>query len=75
MDGDQHIARITEQAEYLRDMQKMVDSARMGLYRRVKDAHESKVSPTLISRAAGWKTKKAVYDAIGRWKASNEVTA
>lgn len=75
MSADQHEAGIAQQADYLRDMERMVASARMGLYRKVKEAHEDKVSPTRIAAAAGWKTKKAVYDAIARWKAENEVTA
>ena len=73
MTEDEHKAEIRKQADYLRDMERMVASARMGLYRKVKDAHADKVSPTRIADAAGWKTKKAVYDAIARWKIENEV--
>lgn len=70
-----HEQEIRKQAEYLWDMERMVASARMGLYRKVREAHEDKVSPTRIAAAAGWKTKKAVYDAVARWKDANEVTS
>lgn len=75
MTSDEHMEKIREQAEYLRDMERMVASARMGLYRRVREAHADKASPTRIAEAAGWKTKKAVYDAIARWVEANEVAS
>lgn len=58
------IEKVRSARETLDHALRLVGEARINLYDAVKIAHEGGMGPSEIAQAAGWKTKKAVYDAI-----------
>lgn len=44
----------------------VTDEARLELYRRVRAAVDAGHGPLTVADAAGWSTKKAVYDALAK---------
>lgn len=54
---------VRQAAADLRDLETKAAKARAFLYGAVSDAHLTGVRVVEIAEAAGWRTKKAVYDA------------
>ena len=59
----QPIDAVRRARDELVDRQRAVDDARQDLYRAVAAASESGLPPRVVAEAAGWRTRKAVYDA------------
>jgi len=61
--GDK-LKAVEDAREFLRARTNAVSIARADLYAKVADAWRNGISPGDIAKAAGWNTKKAVYDAV-----------
>lgn len=57
------IGAVRRARDELVDRQRAVDDARQDLYRAVAAASSAGLPPMVVAEAAGWKTRKAVYDA------------
>lgn len=61
---DERLNAVEDARNFLRARTNAVAVARAALYERVADAWRNGISPGDIAKAAGWSTKKAVYDAV-----------
>lgn len=61
-----YLARVRNARTSLDEQTRIMDSARIRMYRRVRDAKQAGVPLASIAQAAGWSTKQAVYDAVVR---------
>lgn len=68
---DINIMRVTVASKKVKQRQDELREARFDLYRAASEAHLSGGSPVVIAAAAGWKTRKSVYDA-GKYLAAIE---
>lgn len=60
---DIKMMRVTVAAKKVKQRQDELRDARLDLYRAAAEAHAGGGSPAVIAAAAGWKTRKSVYDA------------
>jgi sugar phosphate permease len=71
-DRESLLRNVEAARDYLRARTNAVSVARMGLYAQVSAAAQAGIPVGEIAASAGWKTKKAVYDAIAIVKARTE---
>lgn len=72
MDNETVLRDIDAQREALAEIERRRDETRRRLYELVARAHGSGVPVGVVRERAGWKTTKAVYDAVRAVSASED---
>lgn len=71
-DKESLLRNVEAARDYLKARTNAVNVARQSLYAQVAEAARAGVPVGAIASAAGWKTKKAVYDAVAIAKRRRE---